>query len=64
MLAILPGAASGLAGILADMRFRATVELRGKTATWLRVPDDIVADTAPREVTVPVDGLRAGRKTH
>lgn len=30
-------------GILGEMRFRATVELGGKTATGLEIPDDVVA---------------------
>jgi hypothetical protein len=34
-------------GILADMRFRTTVELGGKTATGLEIPADVLAALGP-----------------
>ena len=38
---------SAAGGILADVRFQTTVELGGKTATGLQVPDDVVATLGP-----------------
>jgi hypothetical protein len=46
-------------GILAAMKFRTTVELGGKTATGMQVPDDVVAALAGGKrpaVTVSVGG--------
>lgn len=42
-------ARSGAGGVL-PVRFRATIRLGGKTATGIRVPDEVVA-TEPRDVT-------------
>jgi len=60
MLGILAGLAGGC--ILADMRFRTTVELGGKTATGLPIPNAIVSALAS-ENRPPVQ-IRIGDHTY